>query len=120
MDLPRTWFLDFDGTLVLHDSHKSDVDSVLPGTYDFFRQFVKKNDRVVITTARDCEHRERISLFMIAHGFRCDEILCGLPTGPRIVINDRKPDGSTTAHSVNLERDSGIRPEDLDYAFYQD
>lgn len=113
-DKSRTWFLDFDGTLVLQKSYLSDMDYIMPETLDFFRNHVREDDRVVITTAREGEeHRDRISRFMSAYGLKCDLIICDLPTGPRIVVNDTKPDGTATAHGVRLKRDAGIKDEDL-------
>jgi hypothetical protein len=117
-DLSKTWFIDFDGTLVLQKSHLSEQDRILPRTLEFFKNHIKENDYVVITTARNGnEHKDRISRFMMAYGLKCDLIICDLPTGPRIVVNDTKPDGMVTAYSVKLTRDSGIEEEDLQRAF---
>ena len=108
-DQRKTWFLDFDGTLVEQRSHRSDEDHILPGTKEFFSNVVKEDDLVVKTTARDSRnHKDRIAEFMMFHGLKCDIILCDLPSGPRFVINDKKPDGTMTAHSLNLTRDSGV------------
>ena len=110
----KTWFIDFDGTLVFQKSHLSDKDEILPDTFDFFRNHVHEDDKVIITTARNSkEHKDRIARFMSVHGLKCDLIICDLPTGPRIVVNDTKPDGTITAHSIKLERDRGIKHEDL-------
>ena len=109
LDSRKTWFLDFDGTLVEHRSHYSDKDYILPATKEFFSASIKENDFVIITTARNGdEHKERIAMFMDAHGLKYDVILCDLPSGVRILVNDQKPDGSTTAIAVNLKRDKGI------------
>jgi hypothetical protein len=83
-------------------------DHILPGTKEFFDKAVKQDDFVVITTARDEGYRERIIRFMRANKLKCDMVLCGLPSGPRILINDKKPDGTKTAYSLNLRRDRGI------------
>jgi hypothetical protein len=108
-DQRKTWFLDFDGTLVAQKSHHGDVDYILPGTKEFFANTVKDDDFVIVTTAREGDvHKERIALFMKTHGLKCDMIICDIPSGPRVVVNDKKPDGSETAYSFNLERDSGI------------
>jgi len=107
-DNRRTWFLDFDGTIVYQKSYLSDEDHILPSTIEFFSSVVKKDDFVIITTGREEEHRDRIKEFMSSYGLKCDHIICGLPTGLRIVINDQKPDGTKTAHSLNVVRDEGI------------
>ena len=37
----------------------------------------------------------------------------GLPAGPRVLINDMKPDGTITAEGVNLVRNEGIYEVDV-------
>ena len=39
------------------------------------------------------------------NGIRYDAIVCGVPYGERILVNDRKPSGLTTAIAMNTERD---------------
>jgi len=107
-DQPRTWFIDFDGTLVTQKSHMSSQDTILYGTKNFFENIIKKEDYVIITTARDCEYKERIEQFFRLHNLKFDLIICNLPTGSRILINDKKTDGVFTAYAYNLERDKGI------------
>lgn len=107
-DQHRTWFIDFDGTLVLHESYILDKDIILDDTKLFFDLNVKENDYVIITTARDQNHKERIERFLVNNNIKFDIVLCGLTAGPRILINDIKPDGIITAYSYNLERDKGI------------
>jgi len=108
IDKRKTWFLDFDGTIVYQKSYLKDEDYILPTTLDFFNDNIKENDFVVITTGREEYHKERIKKFMKSFGLKCDIIICGLPTGVRIIINDTKPDGTKTAFSHNVTRDEGI------------
>jgi hypothetical protein len=115
-DKRKTWFIDFDGTLVLQKSHLGDKDYILDGTLDFFKNVVKENDYVIITTGRNSEeHKERIAKFLNQNGIKYDLIICDLPTGPRVIINDKKPDGTITAYSVNLTRDEGIKTSDFNF-----
>ena len=107
----KTWFLDFDGTLVYQRSHLLETDRILPGTEEFFKNTVLETDYVVITTGREAEHHDRIRSFMELHGLKCDLIVCGLPTGPRIVVNDRKPCGMVTALAISVTRDAGIQTQ---------
>ena len=113
MKQPKTWFIDFDGTLVHHKSHMKDEDYILDDTKVFFETKVEQNDYVIITTARSKDHKERIENFLKKHNIKVDLILCGLPSGARILINDIKPDGMITAYSYNLERDKGVLSADL-------
>lgn len=109
----KTWFIDFDGTLVHHKSHMKDEDYILDDTKTFFKTKVEENDYVIITTARGHDHKERIENFLSKHDIKFNLVLCGLPSGARILINDIKPDGMITAYSYNLERDKGILSVDM-------
>lgn len=110
---PRTWFIDFDGTLVTQKSHMSETDTILDGTKAFFSEIVAESDHVIITTARTCDDKERIERFLQSHGIRFNLVICGLPTGARMLVNDKKPNGELTAFAFNLERDKGIFHEIL-------
>jgi len=46
-------------------------------------------------------------------GIFYDQLVMGLPTGPRVLVNDAKPDGMKTAYAVNLVRDTGIYEVDV-------
>lgn len=111
MRQPRTWFIDFDGTLVTQRSHMLEEDIILDGTKEFFGRVVAEEDHVIITTARTCDDKERIERFLEYHGLKFDLVVCGLPTGVRMLVNDKKTDGSLTAFAFNLERDKGIDHE---------
>ena len=109
--MPRTWFIDFDGTLVAQRSHMLEKDIILESTKEFFEKVIAEEDHVVITTARTCEDKERIEKFLSSNGLKFNLIVCGLPTGKRMLINDKKTDGTLTAFAFNLERDKGIDHE---------
>lgn len=114
-DSRKTWFIDLDGTLVLQKSHLSDQDYILPNTLDFFKNTIKEEDVVIITTGRSEDQRQRIEDFFKANKMKFDRIICGLPTGLRILVNDNKPDGTITARSINVERDKGITTESINF-----
>lgn len=113
MDKRKTWFLDFDGTIVYQKSYLKEDDHILPKTLDFFNNSIKEDDFVIITTGREEHHKDRIEKFMKSFGLKCDLVICGIPTGSRIIINDKKPDGTKTAFSHNVVRDEGINFEDV-------
>ena len=56
---------------------------------------------------------EQTAAALRAFGLRYDRILYDLPKGERVLVNDRKPGGLVTAHSVNLERDAGLQSVDV-------
>jgi histidinol phosphatase-like enzyme len=105
--LPKTWFLDLDGTILEHGGYLNDTEQLLPGVRDFFNQ-IPAWDQVVLVTARHPEYREKTLSFLKQQGIRFDHAIFDLPVGERILINDRKPSGLTTAYSINLDRNAGL------------
>ncbi len=111
--LGHTWILDLDGTLVVHNGHKRpEGDSWLPGALEFL-QSIPNEDMIVIITSRSEEYRSATEAFLVKHAIRFDHILFSAPYGERIVLNDGKPSGLTTAYALNLERDKGLPAEGL-------
>lgn len=104
--LGHTWFFDLDGTLVKHNGHLIDgQDSVLPGVDALLAQ-IPAGDLVVIVTSRAEAYREATERFLAERRIRYDHIIFDAPFGERIVVNDAKPSGLTTAVAVNGTRDS--------------
>jgi len=105
--LPKTWLVDLDGVLVEHNGHLRGADRLLAGAQAFSKQ-VAPQDVVVLLSARaEAWQSQSVSLLREA-GLRIDRVLFGLPTGERILINDRKPSGLETAFCLNLARDEGL------------
>lgn len=113
--LAKTWFIDFDGTMVTHRGKDTNFgkDILLPNVKEFFER-IEETDTIVITTARRSEEVIGISQFMRENRLPYHHILANLPTGARVIVNDIKPSGYQTAYAVNLIRDSGIDLEQID------
>ena len=108
-ELPHTWILDLDGTLVKHNGYKLDgEDSFLPGAREFLAGIAER-DMVVILTSRGADMRRRTEAFLRDNGIRFDAIIYDVPYGERILINDDKSSGLPLAIAVRKERDGGIR-----------
>ena len=105
--LPKTWIFDVDGTLVEHNGHLNGGDVLLPGVKESFEK-IPLSDKIILMTAREKEYEDSLQCFLINNGIRFDTILFGMPTGERILINDRKPSGLVTAIAVNKDRDSRL------------
>ena len=125
-NLNKTWFVDIDGTLFKHrtnveldyiipeygtESHLQE--EPLPEAIDFINGLPKK-DRVILTTARESRHLAHTIRALHYFNVRYNKIVDELGAGPRIVVNDIKPEGSAgnkndldTAYGMNVERDSG-------------
>lgn len=128
-----TYFIDIDGTILEHQSNR-DLDdlqlyllacnfeaidnktSVLPKFLEW-QSGLSKNHKIILTTARPIRHSEITEYQLNSSGVVYDQIIFDCSSGPRILINDRKPIGAsdnqeqeviTTAYSINLDRNSGF------------
>jgi hypothetical protein len=104
---PKTWFIDLDGTLVVHNGYKNGGDVLLDGVKEFFEN-LPKEDFVIITTSRDVNFKIQTVDFLKKNNIRFNDIIFGLPTGERVLINDKKPDGTITSFSLNINRNGGL------------
>lgn len=109
--LPHTWLIDIDGTIAVHNGYFLDgTDTLLNDSAEFIRTIPQK-DRIILLTSRKEEFREKTEQFLAKNGIRYDEILFGLPTGERILINDDKPSDICMSYAVRLKRNCGIQVE---------
>jgi hypothetical protein len=108
IEQPKTWFIDLDGTIVEHNGYKNGGDVLLNGVKPFFDN-INSEDIIIITTARSSYYSNETISFLNNNGIRYDKIIFDLPTGERILINDKKPDNKITAIAVNLDRNEGLK-----------
>ena len=102
--LGKTWVLDLDGTVVVHNGYLADgKDTLLSGAKTFL-DAIPEGDMIIFLTSRKKEYAELTERFLKEHDIRYDAILYEAPYGERILINDRKPSGLATAFAVNTER----------------
>jgi hypothetical protein len=114
----KTIFLDIDGTLVMHESphvtsfpcHKMEV---LKGSIEKLLEWNKSGHTIILTTGRKESNREVTIKQLQNAGIFYDHLIMGVGRGPRVVINDIKPDGLLTAHSINVIRNIGIKDVNL-------
>lgn len=106
--LPKTWIFDVDGTIVKHNGYLIDgYDTLLDGVKDFFAN-LSDEDFVIFLTARKDNELTNLQTFLCKNGIRYDRILTNVPVGERILINDKKPSGLSTAFSINKKRDEAL------------
>lgn len=104
--LNHTWLVDLDGTLVKHNGYKTDgFDTLLKGARRFLNS-IPDGDMMVILTSRTEEYRDMTESFLNENHIRYDHIIFNAPYGERIIVNDCKPSGLSTALAVNVIRDS--------------
>lgn len=103
-NLPKTWILDFDGTIVKHNGYKLDgEDTLLDGVDDLLLQ-IQDDDMVIILTSRKKEYESITKDFLKKCNIRYDYIIFEAPYGERILVNDRKTSGLNMAYAVNSDR----------------
>jgi uridine kinase len=110
-----TVFLDLDGTLIKHvavPSESGEEIQVLKGSADKVKEWRKKSYLLVLCTSRQCSKTFGILDRLKAEGMVFDQIICDLPVGPRILINDSKLD-EVRAFAVALSRNAGVASVEL-------
>lgn len=112
---PKTIFCDIDGTLVEHDSPLETTQpgyklKLLPGTLEKLTEWDRKCYRIILTTGRRECSRKATEKQLSEAGIIYDQLLMGISGATRVLINDKKPDGTTeTAFAYNLIRNKGIK-----------
>ena len=71
---PKTWFIDLDGTLVVHNGYKNGGDVLLDGVKEFFEN-LPKEDFVIITTSRDVNFKIQTVNFLKKNNIRFNDII---------------------------------------------
>lgn len=104
--LPKTWILDLDGTVVIHNGYKIyGEDKFLDGALDFLKA-IPKEDMIIFLTSRKKEYQIMTEVFLRKNGVRWNYIIYDVPYGERFLVNDRKPSGIPMAFSINTIRDN--------------
>ena len=105
--LDKTWLIDIDGTILVHNSHLKSGNKILENSKNFLLN-IPKTDKIILLTGRPKKYKSETIKYLRKHKIKFDNILFDLNIGERILINDKKPDGLKTAYAVNLKRDKGI------------
>lgn len=107
-NLPKTWLIDVDGTIVRHNGHKFGGDILLDGVREFFAK-IPQNDKIILLTARLSSEIPALESFLKSQNIRFDSIISDLPFGERILINDNKPSGLICGYAINKKRDAPLQ-----------
>ena len=111
----RSQSIDNQGSIliILGNNEKVDSGKILDGTIEKLLEWNKKGYTIILTTGRRESNREVTVKQLQEVGIFYDHLIMGVGRGPRVVINDTKPDGMITAYSVNVVRNEGIKNVDL-------
>lgn len=107
-----TIFCDLDGTLVEHEDQPSYTHSlkVLPGTREKLAEWQQQGYHIALMTARPVAEEELLRQSLAAADVRYHRLIMGLPSGPRFLINDRRPSAMLTPQvgAFEVARNEGI------------
>jgi mannose-6-phosphate isomerase-like protein (cupin superfamily) len=115
---PKTIICDIDGTLLEHygDIVMNYKSAKLPLTnvVECIKDWDKNNYHIILTTGRKESTRKVTEQQLLGQGIVYSQLIMGLPNGPRVLINDKKPNGvENTAYAVNVVRNEGLANVDL-------
>jgi 3-deoxy-D-manno-octulosonate 8-phosphate phosphatase KdsC-like HAD superfamily phosphatase len=111
---PKTIICDIDGTLVEHkaptlNTAYSKKLKLLSGTIEKFSEWDALGYNIILITGRRESMRKSTEKQLSELGIFYDTLIMGIGGGPRILINDKKPDGAESAYVFNIERNTGIK-----------
>jgi len=99
-------FFDIDGVLLKHSDHSSNnLKQNLPlrDNIQTLKDLKSKNHKIILTTARSNKYRDGLELLLQKMQIPYDVLVTGLASGPRILINDRKPSKPFTVQANAIE-----------------
>ncbi len=109
---PGTIFCDLDGTVIEHQNEPRYDRPLqpLPGSKEKIAQWMDEGFLVVLTTARPESEQQQLEQALREQGVPFHRLNMGLPSGPRYIINDRKPSAILVPQVVSYEisRNEGI------------
>lgn len=114
---PVTIFCDIDGTLLKHSHTISDALSndpqLLPGVREKLNQWDSQGHTIVLVTARKESTRSATEAQLQALGIAYDQLLMGVTSGARVIINDKLSETAPNrARAVNVLTDQGFASVD--------
>lgn len=112
-DKPRTLFVDIDGTIFRHNHVISETYAnepiLLPGVLKKFNEWDSQGHKIILVTARKESTRAITEKHLQSLGLAYDQLIMGVTSGPRIVINDKlKFSDQDRAVGINVITDQGF------------
>ena len=109
---PATIFCDLDGTIMKHVHSFSEVTftkpALLPGVREKFDEWDSQGNRIILVTARKESAREITERHLRELGIPYDQLIMGVASGCRILINDMIFENEERAKSVNVITNHGF------------
>lgn len=113
MSRPSTYFIDIDGTILEHKGSGaswqwlSDA-KALPGAVQFLNDLESLGHHIVLVTGRPEHYRSTLVKLLANHGIVYHQLVMGITSGMRIIINDRKPDMPESCIAFSIPRNGDL------------
>ena len=99
----RTWFIDLDGTIFEHNSYLYGENIVLNKAKTFLNE-IPSEDCLIFVTARPKKYKNMTLKSLALLDIDYDGIIFNVSSGTRVIINDKKVSGKSTALAINKRR----------------
>ena len=110
---PKTIFLDIDGTILYHygtlQEQLLESPKMLPGVKEKLHEWDRKGYYIVLTTGRRECSRKQTKKQLADLGIFYNQLIMDITGGTRVIVNDRKSDGTITAGALCPIRNAGIK-----------
>lgn len=107
-----TIFCDIDGVLVEHEDVPDFTKPLKPlaGSVERLREWADRGYEIILITARDQAKEQLLRERLVEADVPFHRLVAGIPSGPRFLVNDRKPSAALVPQAVAFEvaRDQGI------------
>ena len=108
-----TFFVDIDGTLLYlpkYVSYDANDAKLLPGAIEKLTEWKQQGHIIVLTTGRESARRDKLISMLQTLKVPYDQLVTNLRSGPRILINDKKPYSEIhqMAKAIQIKRNEGI------------
>jgi len=115
-NMRRVIICDIDGTMIVHRTHLTNVIKqepvLLDGVIEKFQQWDLEGHRIILLTGRRESTRKETERELTELGLFWDVLIMNAGADVRVLVNDLRTDGTTTAYAINLERDEGFENVD--------
>lgn len=110
---PVTMILDLDATIIASPNRSLEEQLVndlvfLPGSKEKLFEWDRQGFRIYILTGRPLGTFARTEEQLKKANIPYTQLICGAGGGPRILVNDEKPDGRKTAFAYSLKPNVGM------------
>ena len=116
----NTYFIDIDGTIITQDGYTiheilcDGFDSavgVLPNVISKFEEWWEAGHIIILTTGRPESARQMTIEQLSSLGIFCHQLIMGVGSGKRYLINNKSREGEDRTFAINLPINRGFLPE---------